>query len=61
MALSPATPTGGHFFPPSPVKGAPTPPRPTIVTEAEDAGRVVEEQVPPRYNPAWAEEDGPRR
>ncbi len=61
MALSPATPTGGHFFPPSPVKGAPTPPRPTVVTEAEDAGRVVEEQVPPRYNPAWAEEDGPRR
>lgn len=58
VALSPSTSTQMHY-PPSPVKGAmEPPPRPAIVTEAEDAGRVVEEQVPPRYNPAWAE-DGP--
>lgn len=38
------------------------PAHPMVVTEAEDAGRVhveqptVEEQVPPRYNPAWADD-----
>ncbi|BEJ13129.1 hypothetical protein CspHIS471_0303030 [Cutaneotrichosporon sp. HIS471] len=55
--LSPATPI--QMYPPSPLKGpAMPPPRPNIVTQAEDGGRVVEEQVPPRYNPAWAD-DGP--
>lgn len=62
-ALLPHTQT--HMqYPPTPAsKGRrpPVPSRPTIVTEAEDAGRVdaappvVEEQVPPRYNPAWAD------
>ncbi|BEI82293.1 hypothetical protein CcaverHIS002_0301610 [Cutaneotrichosporon cavernicola] len=55
--LSPVTPI--QMYPPSPAKGpALLPPRPSVVTQAEDGGRVVEEQVPPRYNPAWAD-DGP--
>ncbi|CAK9783698.1 hypothetical protein CC85DRAFT_285549 [Cutaneotrichosporon oleaginosum] len=59
MALSPSTPTQAPY-PIPPLKAALLPPRPMIVTEAEDAGRIVEEQVPPRYNPAWAENE-PRR
>lgn len=54
-----------HMYPPPQGKSRRRrPPQPaTIVTEAEDAGRVqiapavVEEQVPPRYNPAWAEDE----
>lgn len=63
-----------HMYPPRQTKDRPrAPPQPpTIVTEAQDAGRVqvapavIEEQVPPRYNPAWADDDvaplnGPQR
>lgn len=50
-----------HAYPPSTAE--PLSPH-DEVTEEVDAGRIpqpqVKQSVPPRYNPAWAEEDEPR-
>ncbi|GMK58116.1 hypothetical protein CspeluHIS016_0501480 [Cutaneotrichosporon spelunceum] len=70
-APSPPTPSApAQTYPPSlaaALKKGPGPslppqprpqPQPAIVTQAEDGGRVVEEVVPPRYDPAWRDEGG---
>jgi hypothetical protein len=52
--------TFGQMQPPRPLPTASTGTTYVQVSEALDAGRVVaREEVPPRYNPAWADEDTP--